>query len=431
MEMLFLVVIAYLVYLFFFKKKNSHRSYRSEDISEIKRPSLEDKNKSQRSRPDLVVSINSNSRSNYPETSNKPKRSRPNVIVSVISNSETYHRQEPRELQIGLAGEPSESINHPFQDDDLATFTILSGNEEEISSNKTAARWVEPGDEITLAGVKIAAGNFYFGGLLEAYFQGDNYYTRSSTEASLVDNSLKIKKESYSFIDESLGYWPKFISISPRCRGAYINWLSSNRDDPETPLGYIFIYFYGLERRIAVDALKGDVSNDEYLNIFSEVNRLRSIYGTNQSFKNYSYRLLEFMCIHQPNVVSMERFKIQASSDSLLFRVNLARAVALGSPVSATLALDWLKNTQNYSLRTPARRCTLEFSELFKARYIEKYKEGILVKPNKTKLQIGYFSASSTLNGIRLDKETLPDPSILKGPVKKLAIIADQCTDSL
>ncbi|WP_244956448.1 TerB N-terminal domain-containing protein [Enterobacter kobei] len=28
-----------------------------------------------------------------------------------------------------------------------------------------------------------------------------------------------------------LGYWPSFATLSPRCRGAYLNWLASDRNN--------------------------------------------------------------------------------------------------------------------------------------------------------------------------------------------------------
>ncbi|WP_226859407.1 MULTISPECIES: TerB N-terminal domain-containing protein [Enterobacter] len=31
--------------------------------------------------------------------------------------------------------------------------------------------------------------------------------------------------------DELLGYWPSFATLSPRCRGAYLDWLASDRNN--------------------------------------------------------------------------------------------------------------------------------------------------------------------------------------------------------
>jgi hypothetical protein len=44
---------------------------------------------------------------------------------------------------------------------------------------------------------------------------------------------------------------------------------------------------------------------------------------------------------------------------------------------------------------------------------------------------LDYYPASGTLRGFQLDTIDLPDPSILKAPIKKLANIADQCTEVL
>jgi hypothetical protein len=137
----------------------------------------------------------------------------------------------------------------------MTTIWLLSvfhmATNEEKSKNKTPGRWMKSGEPITIKGQTFTGGNFYYGGKLSSL---DGY----GTEASLVDDSLKIENKPSTFEDESLGYWPKFISLTPKGRGAFLSWLSGNRNDPDTPLGYVFIYFYGIERRITVDSIKQD-----------------------------------------------------------------------------------------------------------------------------------------------------------------------------
>ena len=70
------------------------------------------------------------------------------------------------------------------------------------------------------------------------------------------------------------------------------------------------------------------------------------------------------------------------------FKLALAKTVHEGVPVSAELALNWVINHTEYSLRTPARRCAKEFAALFKRRYTLKYGEGMVVKANKSKRQV-------------------------------------------
>jgi tellurite resistance protein len=309
-------------------------------------------------------------------------------------------------------------------DDDLATFSISFGYDEEKSKNKIPGKWINPGESITIKGQVFTGGNFYYGGKLSSL---DEY----GTEASLVDDSLKIENKSSSFEDESLGYWPKFISLSPKGRGAFLSWLSSSRSDPDTPLGYVFIYFYGIERRITVDSIKQEVNDTEFKALFDEVTRLKGIYGSSRSFSNYSMRLLEIMCLLRPHVISHLDLENTPQRDSVLFKHRIATTVNEGTPVPAELALAWIRFHPDYNLKKPARRCGYEFSQMFTSLYSKKYGDGIVVKPNKTRLKIEYHPASSSLRGISLPQQDLPDPSILKGPVNKLIAIADECTEEL
>lgn len=311
-----------------------------------------------------------------------------------------------------------------YDDDDLATFSISYGYDEEKSKNKTPGKWIKSSESIIINGHAITGGNFYFGGKLSSL---DGY----GTEASLVDDSLKIENKPSTFEDESLGYWPKFISLTPKGRGAFLSWLSGNRSDPDTPLGYVFIYFYGIERRITVDSLKQEVDDTEFKALFDEVLRLKGIYGSSRSFSNYATRLLEIMCLLRPHVVSHPELGKTPQRDSLLFKHRLATTVNDEKPIPAELALAWIRFYPDYNLKKPARRCGYEFSQMFTRLYSKKYGDGIVVKPNKIRLRIEYHPASSSLRGISLPQQDLPDPSNLKGPVNKLIAIADECTAEL
>lgn len=352
------------------------------------------------------------------------------VFKSLQSSSNQKNRNSSRASQKNEVQPTMARTNRVVagydEDDDLATFSISYGYgyDEEKSKNKTPGKWVKLGESYSVKEHEIARGGFYFGGLLSSL---DGY----GTEASLIDDSLETVNQPVSFEDESLGYWPKYISISAECRGAYLNWLASSRDDSASSLGYVFLYFYGLERRIVVDSLKDVVDDSEFKATFEEVLRLKDIYGESRSFSNYSTRLLEIMCLLRPNVVSHPELEKNPKRDSILFKHRLAKTVSDGKPVSADLALAWLKCFPDYNLKKPARRCSYEFSRLFSLLYTKKYGDGIVVKVNKTRLKIEYLSASSSLRGIEIPQEDLPDPSNLKGPTNKLVAIADECTIAL
>lgn len=317
------------------------------------------------------------------------------------------------------------------QDDNFATFTVYTsyGRDAEKSSNTQKGRWVEEGEQLTVNGRQISKGLFYFGGVL-------NSLSGYGIEPSLVDEkrpavtmSASIGSELYT--DESLGYWPSYATLSKGCRGAYLDFLASDRSEPTTPIGYVFIYFYGFERRIIENQANKLVSDQEFLTIFDEVLRLNKVFSANRSFRGYSANFLELLALLRPAVLEHRTQEIPETNNSLSFKVKLATTIANGQPVSADLALDWLKNTFEYSLKTPARRCEDEFRKLFKIRFTEKFGNGISVKPNKTKLTLSYHAASNGIHTVDLNLEELPDPSVLKAPINKLIPIAEQCTDEL
>ena len=352
------------------------------------------------------------------------------AISAIATRSKQRSRKNDRQdstSEVSISITTSNNVvANSYQDDDdeLATFRISYGYDEEKSTNKTPAKWIKPGESIIIKGKKITGGNFYFGGRLSSL---DGY----GAEASLVDDSLRVESKPPTFEDESLGYWPKFISLSPKGRGAFLSWLSGSRSDSDIPLGYVFIYFYGIERRITVDSLKQGIDDTEFKALFDEVLRLKGIYGGSRSFSSYATRLLEIMCLLRPHVVSDPELEEKPQRDSLLFKHRLASTVDDGKPIPAELALAWVRFYPDYNLKKPARRCSYEFNHMFKLLYSKKYGDGIIVKPNKRRLRVDYYPASPSLRGISLPQQDLPDPSNLKGPINKLIAIADECISKL
>lgn len=334
-------------------------------------------------------------------------------------------------------------VNNDSDDDALATFTLTTGRAVEYRISATPrqsaskntgalAQWIQPGNEISAGGIAIAGGFVYFGQRMKPPGQSLSGNYNDGSEASLIDPTLKTQQVPYHNEDSSLGYWPEYSSLSPESRGAYLSWLASDRCDASCPVGYVFIYLYGLERRALVDSRDENVSDAEFRSLFSEVERLRSVFFDNRSFRHYSSQLLEAMTILRPEIkLSTASGTQEGLSNGMMFKLSLAKAVDAGIPVSADLALTWVSHHAEYALRTPARRCVKEFAMLFKRRYTLKYAEGMVIKPNKTRLRLDYTPASPSLRGVRLPVTDLPDPSSLKGPVQKIVTLAEVCTEEL
>ena len=357
------------------------------------------------------------------------------VLYKLFSNKSTV-KTSANNSRSGTQSKHSKNSNFSvaaksstLDDDDFATFTIHTsfGREPEKTTNKQKGRWISEDEQLSFNGRQLTKGFFYFGGAM-------NSLDGHGIEPSLVDDkrpasSPSIDSEVYT--DESLGYWPSYASLSKGCRGAYLDWLASDRSNPNTPIGYVFIYFYGFERRVIENKSNNQISDEEYIAIFEEVLRLNNVFNANRSFRGYSANFLELMALQRPALFEDRLSDIPETNNALSFKVKLATTIAKGNPVTAPLALEWLKNTFEYSLKTPARRCEYEFSQLFQIRFSDKFGEGISVKPNKTKLRLSYHAASNGVHGVDLELGDLPDPSILKGPIKKLIPIAEQCTEEL
>ena len=323
--------------------------------------------------------------------------------------------------------------NYDVSDADLSDFRITidissSRDRQPASKNKEPARWIAPGETVKVANFDIKGGYFYYGGKLNA----PNYMYGDFKDASLIDPELKVDTSSPDYKGDQMGYWPYYWSISPQSRAAYIEWLASNRDDPACYIGYVFLYFYGIERRLIIDGKH--ISSSERGALIDEILRLKRIYGGNHSFNRYAANLSAYAWALYNRKERPDGSLLSGTGEfTSEFKYLLGEAVADGVPVSSELALAWVRSHPEYSLRTPAMRCAREFDLLFKLRYKEKFGQGITIKPNKTRLQLDYYPASPTLNrygsiGVKLD---LPDPSRLRGPVTKLMKIATSCTDEL
>jgi hypothetical protein len=75
-------------------------------------------------------------------------------------------------------------------------------------------------------------------------------------EPSLIDLRLPVSRTSPS-TSPPLGYWPSYARLTPEARRCYLEWLAMGRRNPSIDIGYVFIFFYGLERRLLVDMADG------------------------------------------------------------------------------------------------------------------------------------------------------------------------------
>ena len=315
-------------------------------------------------------------------------------------------------------------------DADLSEFQITISTSsgypsEQESKNTNPGEWIQPGKTIKVGSYNVKGGFFYSGGRLKSL---DGY----STECSLIDPTLKIDSKLPDYRGDNVGYWPSYCHISPQSRAAYIEWLAGKRDNTDCYIGYVFLYFYGIERRLLIDGKDGGIPKSEHTALVKELERLKEVYGSNRSFNGYVTSLLAHVWVlYNSNNLPEDSLLVAKRNFTSVFKFLLGKTVANSKPISSDLALAWVRSHPEISLRTPARRCESEFAQLFKLRYKNEYGDGLLIKPNKTKLQLEYHPANSSLHGYQSVKLDLPDPSRSKAPVKKLLNLAESCTSEL
>ena len=311
---------------------------------------------------------------------------------------------------------------------DLADFRMPEpAIEESRTGNEERGKWVGGDGTVNVGGIEIKGGFFYVGGQLS----GLGGY---GTEPSLVDPTLAINVSSPDYRGEQVPYGCSYDDISPESRAAYVKWLAGDRGDPEVHMGYIFLYFSGIERRLLVDDENGAIPGHERDALILELRRLKNLYGYDRYFNGYVTNLLSHAW-----VLNHKNDSSRPSADLLVaekeftsaFQFLLSSAVKEGSPVDRELALAWVKTHPDFSLRTSARRCEKEFDALFKLRYKNEFGDGLEIETKTTGLQLRYRLANSSLRGYQGIKLDLPDVSRLKRPIKKLMDLAESCTNEI
>ena len=288
------------------------------------------------------------------------------------------------------------------------------------------AKWYGPSMNVTVKGYNIPGGLIYVGSNLP-----DNYGYQN--DACLINPELDVIAAEPWEAEDKMDYWPKYDRIPAKCRGAYLKWLAGGRSEPEAYIGYVFLFFYGLEHRLMLDGTKGEVSERERSAIVNEVRRLLKIYEGNRSFRGYANNFLAMeWALYQSDNPAPQYIDFDDRYCTEPFQLVLAKNVAANKPIPADMALQWYHLSPNVSLRTPARRCAKEFRNLFIRRYHKKYNEGFTVPPNKTRLKLYYRAANPSFQGnTKLDVPNLPNPFMLTGPIKKIGNIVEECTQEL
>jgi len=322
-------------------------------------------------------------------------------------------------------------------------FESISIDNDDVSSQQKQpvspdSVWVPQGQTVEIEGYSISGGLIYFGKGLKTV---DGW----EKEPALINPSLHIgwcNPDYTGRIVDDWGCWvdklsdrPNYSQMHSASRAAYLEWLSTGRKNPMVNIGYVFMYFYGLERRALADVRDSIPARNDVSAICTEVSRLLSLYWKNDCFRGYAIKFLDILqVLHVTARLYLATPQIDACTTEVpyMLKVALVQMAMDGIPLSVEWALAWVGNDPPMSQKISAQHCTEEFRELFKIRYSDKYGDGLEMEHGNSRLKITYHPASSSFGGnVKIPIPNLPSLTNFSETASKIRDLVSNCVDEL
>ncbi len=309
--------------------------------------------------------------------------------------------------------------DNPFKLDDPNISTKKSRSSGKNADNLSPAKWYSESETAIVAGREIG-GNIYIGPIDRANHWEAKY-------SGVIDPEMSVTR-SKDKAGEGVPYWPNYSRISPDERATYLDWLAGGRNDEDIGVSFVFLYFYGIERRFFLDRPK----RKERKLLVAEVNRLVSIYGQNYSIQSYLGTFLDVARTMDSDNIEQIEYEKLGFELPLGLRYSIGRLIKEGTRLDAFWMFQWYVLHPETRLRTPARRAHSEFKTLFTRLFNEKYPNGLRVNAPKRNLKVEYKAASHAFE-VDLTKKVgvVPDIGALTRPVKLAGEFADQAVTAL
>ena len=303
---------------------------------------------------------------------------------------------------------------------------VLSGDIEESfasGSRNAASRWLSAGQSFVCRGYAVEDGMVYVGERMRD-FTGMN-------EGCLINPSLPVAPlgTPYERVKDAL---PRYEKLTPEQRGGYLHWLGRGRSGQVDP-AWLFLFLFGIERRLFVDGPRGNVSSKERNELAAEIRRLAVLYGEHRSFRGYCKNLLAVEWALKADYAEIPEWvdftdRFCAGTFNVIFALYVSR----NQPIPAEVAFQWAALHPEFVPGTAARRAPDDFRRLFLDAYTRNFDEGIVIHKNRSPLNLIYKGANPSLgNGVKLSIPSLPDPFLLATPLKKIRALAAECVSEM
>lgn len=283
--------------------------------------------------------------------------------------------------------------------------------------------WKETDTPTTIAGITISRGLIYVGKSL------DKKGRAHEPENCLINPGLHVAR--WGDRDgRTMGYWPSYSSITPEARRSYLEWLAGDRSDPNAYIGYVFLYFYGLERRLMLERNAPDVDV-----VAEEVRRLVDVYGSNHSFNRYATELLTAAELRsgEPSAQFLAHIEPNGYEVPTAIRIALGVRVRDDRVMEPDLLYRFAMTHPETRARTPAKRAPELMRQLFAQQLSKEYPSGFRYKTARAKpLQKHYKACSGSFEvDIEILGGNIPDIAHHSEPIGMALRIFDACSDAL
>lgn len=292
-------------------------------------------------------------------------------------------------------------------------------------------RWLGPDQPLEHSGVHIPSAM--------------TYVTERSlpwpSEPSAIVTGLRVGAAAADPLGD-FGYYPAYERITPEQRRSYLEWLAAGRMD-ENPcnrsLGYVFTFFYGLERRILIDR-----DRDERL--LHEIVRLLDHYGSahrSRSLRSYFVQLLHFAGWQ----LGPEKYRQlwprflefdgdRPNEDGLRF--VLANLYQRGEALDWTIAYRLALSSPESRRSNVVTRTQEKFFELFSKRFENQFAGAFVPEAAKQQSLVQYRPASNALIQMRYERAIaellelrLPNVTGMHRQFRPFSAIWNSCVDDL
>lgn len=228
-----------------------------------------------------------------------------------------------------------------------------------------------------------------------------------------------------------MGYWPWYSRIEPEHRFLYLDWLASGKTALPPAEGLLFLYFYGIERRLLVDQQDKEWALREIVRL-RKLDEPRKGTRDGRSFRLCSSALLWFEVARAPELFNERAFgtvcDLTEAWNEAMMPAPLSWLARHNRPLSGDLALRVARLNPRSVQSVVTKRVSEQFGDLFRKRYTEKFGAGLDLRVSKRPRRHTYRPASGGLEEVAC---TIGDPTGVPSQFEPLADLWNQCVEDL